>query len=421
MNLNDKILAGALFDNAAVGVAVVTDAGIVERCNSRLERLIGSGHGTLVGRRMPLFHAPALCGCEGAHSAEKHLVRDDGSELWLRGTGHHLAAATGSPRALWIVEEVTERERARAAARRSRRRLAEATMHIKHSALRLHDELAKWRADEQRDLVFEDRLRAAVEQSRFELHYQPLVDLCRMDVCGLEALLRWRTDDGEWIPPSHFIPVAESSGLIVSLGRWTFLEACRQMCAWRDAGHRPVPMAVNLSPREFGQPEFVHSILGTLDAARIDPRLIEFEITESTLVENMDDALAKMHALAASGVGLAVDDFGTGYSSLSYLRELPVCKLKIDQSFVRSIVHDRKVETIVAGIIQLAKNLGLTTVAEGVETAEQLDILRRLGCDQCQGYYFARPAPAAALPMLLAGSPVRQPLSVGMGQLVQPS
>ena len=239
----------------------------------------------------------------------------------------------------------------------------------------------------------EQRLRLAVEGLQFALHYQPQIDTTRQRVCGVEALVRWRHPDGGLVPPGEFIPIAEETGLILPIGEWVLREACRQMREWLDAGWPQVPVAVNLSARQFQQPDLVRRVHDAIASAGIPPQCIELEMTESSLMHNVDEALAQVRALADMGVRLAIDDFGTGYSSLAYLKRLPVSRLKIDRSFVRDLCDDREDAAIVASIVGLARSLGLEVVAEGVESASQLERLRAEGCFVCQGYLFSRPRP----------------------------
>jgi EAL domain-containing protein (putative c-di-GMP-specific phosphodiesterase class I) len=384
-----------LFENDAFGVALVRD-GRVLRCNAKLERLHACGHGALVGRRLAIFSSAR----EAAHEARLH--GDDGSSSLVRVSGRPLYGSAGDRQILWIVEDLTEREQARAAARRSRRRAAELALRLHRTVVQLHDELSQWHVAQRRDLQFEDGLRQALRDNSFELHYQPVIDLCSMELVGLEALVRWRGPDGRLVPPSDFIPRAEGSGCIVALGEWIFGEACRQAAAWRAAG-LPLPqIAVNLSARQLEHPQLTDMVLGTLGRHGIAPGQIELEITETTLMQHLEATLPKLQQLADAGVYLAIDDFGTGYSSLSYLRQLPIRKLKIDRSFVRGLPRDRTEATIVAAVVAMAKNLGLTTTAEGVESPEQLNSLRTLGCDFGQGFHICKPVPAGAVPRLLA-------------------
>ena len=235
----------------------------------------------------------------------------------------------------------------------------------------------------------EHRLRGALERGEFLLHYQPLVDYPRRAVCGLEALVRWQDPDKGMVPPGDFIPVAEETGLIVPLGEWVLREACRQSSAWQVQGYPPLPVSVNISPRQFRQKDLVEIIRAILEETALPPELLELEITESTLMHDADETMIKLRRIADMGVRLAVDDFGTGYSSLSYLKRFPVHKLKIDQGFVRDLGTDRDDAAIVAAIIALAHALGLKVLAEGVETQAQLAALINYGCAQFQGYLFS--------------------------------
>ncbi len=239
----------------------------------------------------------------------------------------------------------------------------------------------------------EQRLRNALEQKQFLLHFQPQIDHRLRAVCGMEALVRWQDPEHGLIPPSDFIPVAEETGLILQLDEWVLREACRQNGAWQAQGYPALPISVNLSPRQFRQKGLVDTIRGILEETGQSPELLELEITESTLMHDADETLAKLRQLAEMGIKLAIDDFGTGYSSLSYLKRFPVHKLKVDQSFVRDLGHDRDDAVIVATIVVLAHSLGLDVLAEGVETADQLAKLIDYGCHQFQGYLFSRPLP----------------------------
>lgn len=244
----------------------------------------------------------------------------------------------------------------------------------------------------------EHRLRGALERGEFLLHYQPLVDYQRHAVCGLEALVRWRDPDQGMISPGDFIPVAEETGLILPLGEWVMREACRQSSAWQAQGYPPLPVSVNISPRQFRQKELVAVIRAILEETGLPAELLELEITETTLMHDAEETMIKLRQIADMGVRLAVDDFGTGYSSLSYLKRFPVHKLKIDQGFVRDLGSDRDDAAIVAAIIALAQALGLKVLAEGVETDGQLTALIDYGCSQFQGHLFspALPPDAAA-------------------------
>ena len=242
-------------------------------------------------------------------------------------------------------------------------------------------------------LVLENRLRQALERDELRLHYQPLVELATGRMVGAEALLRWQSAELGMISPAHFIPVAEESGLIVPIGVWVLREACRQAQAWQNEGLPTLTMAVNISVVQFKRADMVGTVALALAESGLNPGFLELELTESVLIQDVDAALHTVRRLKDMGVRLAIDDFGTGYSSMSYLRRLAVDQLKIDQSFVRELSDDPEDAAIVRAIIQLGRTLRLTTLAEGVETAEQAAFLRQEGCELAQGYYFGRPAP----------------------------
>jgi diguanylate cyclase (GGDEF)-like protein/PAS domain S-box-containing protein len=250
--------------------------------------------------------------------------------------------------------------------------------------------------------ALEADLRLALAQDELRLHYQPQVDAAGR-VTGVEALVRWPHTERGAIAPADFIPLAEDTGMILQLGRWVLHEACQQLAAWApDARTAVLTMAVNVSSRQFRHPDFVDQVATVLRQTKADARLLKLELTESLLIEDMDMTVGKMSALRAFGLGFALDDFGTGYSSLSYLRKLPLDQLKIDQSFVREVVHDANDAAIVRTIIGLAASLGLEVLAEGVETKEQRDFLSRAGCSAYQGYLFSQPVSAASLVAMLA-------------------
>jgi len=246
----------------------------------------------------------------------------------------------------------------------------------------------------------ENKLRMAVERREFVLHYQPKVDVGSGRIVGVEALVRWQHGAG-LVSPAKFIPIAEETGLIVPVGEWVLREAAAQLRRWLDAGHPPLTMAVNLSPRQFRQLNLSTIVAEVVDGARLDPAWLELEITETLLMEDTQTSSATLAALKQRGVKISVDDFGTGYSSLNYLKRFPIDTLKIDQSFVRDITSDADDAAIASAIIALAHSLRLEVVAEGVETEGQLAFLREHGCDLAQGYLFSRPLPAAGLSELL--------------------
>jgi diguanylate cyclase len=254
-------------------------------------------------------------------------------------------------------------------------------------------------------LELESGLRTALAQREFELHYQPKVDVATGRIESAEALIRWRHPKRGLIPPGGFIPLAEETGFIVQLGEWVLYEACRQARAWQDEGVH-LRMAVNLSARQFRQDSLIETVRGALTAARLEPRYLELELTESAVMQDAESSVQIMRRLSDAGLRISVDDFGTGYSSLSYLRRLPLDKLKIDRSFIREIVTSRDDAEIVRAIVTLAHSLHLKVIAEGVETAEQLTFLRALGCDQYQGFYCSPPLPPAQFIALLPRRPI---------------
>jgi len=248
-----------------------------------------------------------------------------------------------------------------------------------------------------RRLHMQQELRTAMDEQQFLLYFQPQWNLLgNVEMVGAEALIRWQHPEKGWISPGDFIPVAEELGLIVPIGRWVIYEACRAGRELYDSGHS-IRVAINLSLRQFRDPELLNTVQAALDETALPPHLVEFEITESMIMDDIDQVLRTLNALKALGTSLAIDDFGTGYSSLNYLKQLPVDLLKVDASFVRDIPHDRNDMEITAAVIAMAHKLGLKVVAEGVETQEQLSFLRDNGCEMGQGYLLAKPASLEAL------------------------
>jgi diguanylate cyclase (GGDEF)-like protein/PAS domain S-box-containing protein len=247
----------------------------------------------------------------------------------------------------------------------------------------------------------ERRLRRALRDGEFILHYQPQVDMTTGGIVGIEALVRWMDPEYGLVSPASFIPVAEESGLIGPLSEWVLREACRQNKAWQDAGLPAARVSVNLSARQFQQRDIARLVTSVLEETGLEPKYLELELTESTIMRNAEEAITMLAELSALGIGIAIDDFGTGYSSLAYLKRFPVHRLKIDRSFVADIGTCGDDETITSAIIALAHSLELQVIAEGVETSAQHEFLRARDCDEMQGYYFSRPMPRDDIPGLL--------------------
>jgi EAL domain-containing protein (putative c-di-GMP-specific phosphodiesterase class I) len=243
-------------------------------------------------------------------------------------------------------------------------------------------------------LLLEGDLRYALGRNEFLLHYQPKIDLQTGQITGMEALVRWLHPQRRMLFPSAFVPIAEECGLIVPIGRWVLLEACRQSRAWNDSGLGIVPVAVNVSAAEFRDKDFLSGVRAVLIATGVEPVNLELEITESVLMQDAESAVVTLLALKAMGVRLAIDDFGTGYSSFTYLLRFPVDTIKVDQSFVHEITTDPDGITIVSAMIKIGKSLNRRVIAEGVETRSQLDFLQRHECSEGQGYYFSHPVVA---------------------------
>ncbi len=257
-------------------------------------------------------------------------------------------------------------------------------------------------------LDIERKLRHAIARNELTLFFQPQFAAGSGQPTGVEALLRWLHPTDGMIAPDRFIPVAEETGIIVEIGEWVLLNACRQMVHWIDAGLQPLRVAVNVSARQLRRRDFCETVAGVLAESGLPPELLELEITESAVMENPQEAIGILQSLGRMGVTLAIDDFGTGYSSLAYLKLFPIDHLKIDRSFVADIEHDLNDRAIAFGTIALAHSLGLKVIAEGVETEDQLDLLRSNSCDEVQGYLFAKPLnSAAAFAFLHALCPAR--------------
>ncbi|MFT3800947.1 MAG: EAL domain-containing protein [Burkholderiaceae bacterium] len=250
-------------------------------------------------------------------------------------------------------------------------------------------------------LTIESQLRRAVERREFVLFYQPKMDIASGRLCGCEALIRWQHPSRGLLGPGWFIQIAESSDVIIDIGRWVIDEACRQAAAWQLAGI-PLAVSVNLSSMQLRDENILQDVRQALDLTRLDPRRLTVELTESSLMQDFEQGRKTLAGLQALGLGISLDDFGTGFSSLSYLKRMPLNELKLDKSFIDDIPHDTQAAAIVSAIISMAHTLNLTVVAEGVERRDQLEFLTEHGCDICQGYWYSKPLPASAIGQLLA-------------------
>ncbi|MEH2475116.1 diguanylate cyclase (GGDEF)-like protein [Nitrobacteraceae bacterium AZCC 2161] len=250
-------------------------------------------------------------------------------------------------------------------------------------------------------LTMEANLRHALDRDELCLHYQPKLDVSTGRIAGVEALLRWAHPELGMLPPMRFIPLAEETGLIVPIGRWVLNTACAQNMAWKREGLPPLSMAINVSPRQFSDEHLLRDVDDALAASGMDPGLLQIEITESMVMLNVERAIQLLDAIQSRGVRLAIDDFGTGYSSMSMMKRFPIDTIKIDRSFVRDLPQNSEDKAIAQAIIGMGKALGLTIVAEGVETSEQEEFLREHACDEIQGFLFSKPVPAENIPALL--------------------
>jgi diguanylate cyclase (GGDEF)-like protein/PAS domain S-box-containing protein len=256
----------------------------------------------------------------------------------------------------------------------------------------------------QERISLENELRQAIQDSEFELFYQPQISVCGDRIVGLEALIRWRHPVHGLLNPSSFIDMAEEAGLISDITDWVLAEACSQMASWRAMGLDGMRISVNVSPLEFDRNDVVERIACNIDKYRLPANVLEIEITENLLLNDVSGVIDKMRLLRDRGVRISIDDFGTRYSSLNYLRRFPISTIKIDQSFVRDLAEEKRVSPIIHAIIGIARGFGLHLVAEGVETDFQMKTLNDLGCDEMQGFLFGKPAPAAEIELLLKDS-----------------
>lgn len=253
-------------------------------------------------------------------------------------------------------------------------------------------------------MTLQNSLRKALDRGEFTLYYQPQVSLVTGDIVGMEALLRWEHPDLGLVSPAQFIPMAEETGLIVPIGEWVLRTACEQNKKWQTMGYRPMVMAVNLSARQFNELNLVAMVSGILKSTQLEPQWLDLEITESIIMQHLESTIATLRDLHHLGIQISIDDFGTGYSSLTYLKKFPVHALKIDQSFIREITTDPDDAAITAAVIAMGHSLKLNVIAEGVETNEQLQMLKNLKCDRMQGYLFSRPVPEKTItPLIMEG------------------
>ncbi|MED4454550.1 EAL domain-containing protein [Metabacillus fastidiosus] len=252
-----------------------------------------------------------------------------------------------------------------------------------------------------RKMLLESALRNVLNHNELSIYYQPKINIHTKELTGVEALLRWNSTEHGTVSPTEFIPIAEESGLIIPIGEWVLKTACRQNKLWQDSGYVPINMSINLSARQFQQNNLIPVIKETLEETQLDSKYLNLEITETMAMININQSVTKLKQLKELGVSLSLDDFGTGYSSLNYLKKFPLDVLKIDKSFIHDIISDEQSTAIVKAIISVSKSLNLTVIAEGVETIEQLEILKSEKCDLAQGYYYSPPIPAYELEKML--------------------
>lgn len=253
-------------------------------------------------------------------------------------------------------------------------------------------------------IKLEAALRQAIKNNEFVLHFQPLLSLSDGTIKSVEALIRWEHPEIGLISPAKFIPLAEETGLIISIGEWALHEACRINKEWQLQGYDPITIAVNISPKQFRYQDVAQVVADALKANNLEAKYLKIEITESAVMENVESASLKLNSVHDMGVQISIDDFGTGYTSINYLRQYPVSVLKIDQSFIKGIPDNTNDIAITSAVIALGHNLSLEVIAEGVETVEQLQFLTEHGCDTIQGYFFSRPVPSHKLVELLTKS-----------------
>ena len=253
-------------------------------------------------------------------------------------------------------------------------------------------------------LDLENEIRRAIEDRQFEIYYQPKVDIDSWTIVGAEALLRWPHPERGNISPAEFVPIAEETGMITVIQQWVLREACKELRSWLSMRPQPLTVSVNISSHHFHGGTLVDDVRAAVSEARVDPRALELEITESVLLLDINSTVKSLRILKEAGVALSIDDFGTGYSSLSYLNRLPIDTLKIDRSFVENLHRKKDDAAICAAIMAMANQLGLKVVAEGVEVEEQLEFLKRHGCGQIQGFLYSKAIPAREFRQLISDS-----------------
>ena len=256
------------------------------------------------------------------------------------------------------------------------------------------------------NINMENKLKEAVNMNRFLLYYQPQYDSRSGKLRGVEALVRWQDESGKMISPGVFIPIAEKSGMIVPIGAWVLEEGIEKYAEWREKYNCDMILSLNISAIQYKRPDFVNNLLELLEKYKVNPKDIELEITESVLIDDFEQVVSKLRTLKEYGIKISLDDFGTGYSSLSYLKGLPIDTLKIDKSFIDTVTEDKSTQVITESIVSMVKKLGYETVAEGVETEEQFEYLKKIECDNIQGYLLGKPMPADGIADLLENEAV---------------
>lgn len=361
------------------------------------ERLVRhAGEDALVARRgADEFYIVRALGDEPPEVLGRRLLDAVAESLWLFGQEYCLTASAG------ICVYPGDAENADELLRYADTAVDYAKRNGRNSLLSFSPAM-KSAIDEL--LVLETGLRHAVAGHELCLHFQPLVDLASQAMAGVEALVRWRHPTLGLLSPLRFIPLAEDTGIIASLGEWVLREACRQGQCWHQAGHRGLRVAVNLSPMQFHQRQFPDQVAAILQETGFDPACLDLEITEGILMQEPEAAASILRRLKARGIRVSIDDFGTGYSSLAYLKKFPIDCLKVDKSFVQGCPDNRHDAAIVDTVVRLAHRLGMEVIAEGVEEAAHLAQMRNFGCDLAQGYFFSPPVDAGQLTaMLTAG------------------